>query len=253
MGLGGVGVTLNDLVRLYGGLARGGTTLQLRELMDSAADTEPKRLMDEVAAWHVGNVLIGAPPPDNGLHNRIAFKTGTSYGYRDAWAVGYDGGMTIGVWVGRPDGAPVPGLVGRLSAAPILFDAFARSGRLPVPLAKAPKGTLAAATAKLPLPLQRYRAAGELTRLSAEAPLRIQFPLDGSRLELAPGQDGKPAPLSLKVSGGIGPVTVLINGAPVGEPGTGRQRLVDAPGPGFMRLTVMDARGTADTVVVRIQ
>lgn len=253
MGLGGVGVTLADLVRLYGGLARGGSTMQLRDVMDEAVTAEPKRLMDEVAAWQVGNVLIGAPPPDNGLHNRIAFKTGTSYGYRDAWAVGYDGALTIGVWVGRPDGVPIPGLVGRVSAAPILFDAFARSGRLPAPLAKAPRGTLIAPTAKLPLPLQRYRGAGELTRLTGEAPLRIQFPLDGSRLELAPGQDGKPAPLSLKVSGGVGPVTVMVNGTPVGEPGTGRQRLVDAPGPGFMRLTVMDARGTADTVVVRIQ
>ena len=74
-----------------------------------------------------------------------------------------------------------------------------------------------------------------------------------SRLELAAGRDGRPAPLALKVSGGVGPVTVMVNGTPVGEPGTGRQRLVDAPGPGFMRLTVMDSRGTADTVVVRIQ
>jgi penicillin-binding protein 1C len=48
-------------------------------------------------------------------------------------------------------------------------------------------------------------------------------------------------------------VTVLINGTPAGEPGTGRQRLVEPPGPGFTRLTVMDSRGVADTVVVRIQ
>ena len=88
----------------------------------------PRRLLDPVAAWYVGNILIGAPPPDNAPHGRIAFKTGTSYGYRDAWAIGFDGRMTIGVWVGRPDGAPVPGLYGRASAAPILFDAFARSG-----------------------------------------------------------------------------------------------------------------------------
>ena len=95
-----------------------------------------------------------APPPENGAHNRIAFKTGTSYGYRDAWSVGFDGKITIGVWVGRPDGAPVPGLVGRVAAAPILFDAFARTGKLPAPLAPAPRGTLVAATGKLPPPLQ---------------------------------------------------------------------------------------------------
>ena len=96
--------------------------------------------MDQVAAWQVGNVLIGTPPPENGVHNRIAFKTGTSYGYRDAWSVGFDGRITIGVWVGRPDGAPVPGLVGRTAAAPILFDAFARTGKLPRRLPKTAKG-----------------------------------------------------------------------------------------------------------------
>ncbi len=72
---------------------------------------------------------MGTPPPDNAPHNRIAFKTGTSYGYRDAWAVGFDGRYTVGVWVGRPDGAPVPGILGRSTAAPILFDAFARTGQ----------------------------------------------------------------------------------------------------------------------------
>ena len=127
MGLGGVGVRLSDLVMLYTGLARLGVALPLVERSGASAQS-PRRLLDPVAAWYVGNILIGAPPPENAPHGRIAFKTGTSYGYRDAWAVGFDGRMTIGVWVGRPDGAPVPGLVGRASAAPILFDAFARSG-----------------------------------------------------------------------------------------------------------------------------
>ncbi|MDB5515030.1 MAG: Penicillin-binding protein, partial [Tardiphaga sp.] len=117
MGLGGVGVTLQDLVQLYSGIARLGTTRPLREIMRDKDDArDPLRLMDQVAAWQVGNVLIGTPPPENAAHNRIAFKTGTSYGYRDAWSVGFDGRMTIGVWVGRPDGAPVPGLVGRTAA-----------------------------------------------------------------------------------------------------------------------------------------
>ncbi|HEV7822652.1 MAG TPA: penicillin-binding protein 1C, partial [Burkholderiales bacterium] len=85
MGLGGVGVTLSDLVRLYGGLARLGTTVSLREVMnDDHRDLDQRRLMDAEAAWQVGNVLIGTPPPDNAVCNRIAFKTGTSYGYRDA-------------------------------------------------------------------------------------------------------------------------------------------------------------------------
>lgn len=255
MGLGGVGVTLTDLVGLYAGLARLGTTARLREIADTepASERDTRRLMDPVAAWHVGNVLLAAPPPENAVHNRLAFKTGTSYGYRDAWAVGFDGRMTIGVWVGRPDGAPVPGLVGRQVAAPILFDAFARSGQLPAPLAKAPRGTLIAAGVKLPLPLQRFRPAGEAVRAEGEAPPRIQFPLNGSRIELSSAAGGPAEPLSLKLSGGVGPLTVLVNGLPAGEAGPSRQRLIEAPGPGFVRLTVMDSRGAADTVVVRIQ
>ena len=254
MGLGGVGVTLADLVKVYAGLPRLGTTLQLRELITADnAEREPRRLMDKVAAWQVANVLSGTPPPENAPHNRIAFKTGTSYGYRDAWSIGFDGRYTIGVWVGRPDGAPVPGLVGRTAAAPILFDAFARTGKLPAPLPKAPKGTLIASTAKLPVPLRRFRPLGQLIRNDNDRAPHIEFPLNGSRIDLANDGDGKRG----------------------GNPGQGRRRRhaddgdgerrqrrrprrpPPAPdrftGPGFFRVTVMDATGAADTVVVRLQ
>src|SRR5260370_7030166 len=153
MGIGGVGVTLQDLVQLYSGLGRLGNTRPLREIMIKKDDQRDSlRLMDQVAAWQVGNVLIGTPPPENAARNRIAFKTGTSYGYRDAWSVGFDGRITIGVWVGRPDGAPVPGLVGRTAAAPILFDAFAPPAKIPAPLPKPPTASLLSTTAKPPLP-----------------------------------------------------------------------------------------------------
>jgi penicillin-binding protein 1C len=253
MGLGGVGVTLQDLVQLYSGLARLGTTKPLREIVWKDDVRESLRLMDQVAAWQVGNVLIGTPPPENAPHNRIAFKTGTSYGYRDAWSVGFDGRMTIGVWVGRPDGAPVPGLVGRTSAAPILFDAFARTGKLPAPLPKAPKGTLVASNAKLPLPLRRFRPAGDLVRSGGEQALRIQFPLNGSRIDAANTGNAAFSALPVKVAGGVLPMTMLVNGVAVGEIDGRRQRLIDPPGAGFVRLTVQDATGAADTVVVRIQ
>jgi penicillin-binding protein 1C len=252
MGLGGVGVTLQDLVQLYSGLARLGTTRPLREI----AKDEPRdslRLMDQVAAWQVGNVLIGTPPPENAAHNRIAFKTGTSYGYRDAWSVGFDGRLTIGVWVGRPDGAPVPGLVGRTAAAPILFDAFARSGKLPAALPKPPKGALVASNAKLPLPLRRFRAVGELVRTGGEQAPHIQFPLNGSRIDVDRSGGAQFSMMPVKVAGGVLPMTMLVNGVSVGEIDGRRQRLVDPPGPGFARLTVIDATGAADTVVIRIQ
>src|SRR6478752_2600559 len=253
MGLGGVGVTLQDLAQLYAGLARLGSTKPLREIVDAKGDRDPMRLMDQAAAWQVGNVLIGTPPPENGAHNRIAFKTGTSYGYRDAWSVGFDGKMTIGVWVGRPDGAPVPGLVGRTAAAPILFDAFARTGKLPMPLPKPPKGTLVASNAKLPLPLKRFRPVGDLVRTGSEQALHIQFPLNGSRIDVDRSGGEGSAAMPVKVAGGVLPMTIMVNGTSLGEIDGRRQRLIDPPGPGFARLTVIDATGAADTVVIRIQ
>lgn len=246
MGLGGVGITLADLTMLYTGLARGGAALPLKERM-TQADANPRRLLDPVAAWYIGNILIGAPPPDNAPPGRIAFKTGTSYGYRDAWAVGFDGRMTIGVWVGRPDGAPVPGIVGRVTAAPILFDAFARSGHTPVPLARAPKGAVFTSNTRLPPPLRHFNP--DARPGEARDPPRIMFPPNGARLELA----GAGAPVPLKIAGGRGRLTVMVNGVPLAA-NPGRHTLFfQADGPGFVQLTVMDGRGLTDSVSVRLQ
>lgn len=250
MGLGGVGVTLADLTMLYAGLARQGMTVALIERKsDAALARPPRRLLDPVAAWYVGNVLLGTPPPENAARNRIAFKTGTSYGYRDAWAVGFDGRRTIGVWVGRPDGAPVPGILGRTAAAPILFDAFARTGDLPERLPPAPKGAILAANGKLPPPLRRFGAGDIGGRHTGR--VRIMFPPHGARLELA-SANGRPEPVALKIAGGVEPMTVLVNGVPQ-DRGSGRTIFFDPRGPGFVRLTVVDGKGTADSVMVRLQ
>ncbi|WP_408093166.1 penicillin-binding protein 1C [Rhodoplanes sp. SY1] len=257
MGLGGTGVTLADLVRLYGGLARLGTSIPLTERLDDTGlvpappPEQTLRLLDPVAAWYVGNVLIGAPPPENAAGGRIAFKTGTSYGYRDAWAVGFDGKRTIGVWVGRPDGAPVPGMIGRGTAAPILFDAFARLGKPIAALPPAPRGALFASTGKLPLPLQRFRP-GSLPSAGAEPPLKIVFPPNGARVELA-AEAGEVASLPVKIAGGSGPVTVMVDGLPRATLRDRKTATVTPDGPGFVRLTVTDTRGATDSVLVRLQ
>jgi penicillin-binding protein 1C len=252
MGLGGVGVRLSDLVKLYAGLARQGTTIALVEERDGEPkETVPQRLLDPVAAWQVGNILLGTPPPENAVGGRIAFKTGTSYGYRDAWSVGFDGKRTIGVWVGRADGAPVPGLVGRTAAAPILFDAFARLGKTLAPLPHAPKGVLYASNSKLPLQLQRFRR-DSLPSDGGDRPPRIMYPPNGARLELATVDGASSEPVALKISGGVQPLTVLVNGMPL--PSTDKRKLSFLPdGPGFVRVTVMDAKGAVDSVVVRLQ
>jgi penicillin-binding protein 1C len=252
MGLGGVGIRLADLVKLYSGIARLGLAVPLRERLDANAP-EARRLMEPAAAWYVGNVLLGVPPPENGVAGRIAFKTGTSYGYRDAWSIGFDGRYTIGIWVGRPDGAPVPGLIGREAAAPILFDAFARLSSSTVPLPRPPAGAVFAANAKLPPPLRHFQP-GRLAGATAQPPLRIMFPPDGARLDFA-ASAGKPDPVLLKVTGAVAPVTVLVNGVPVqrGDQSGGSSALFFTPaGPGFSRVTVMDASGSAASVTVRV-
>ena len=248
IGLGGVGIKLSDLVMLYSGVARLGSALPLNERSETSP-SQARRLMDPVAAWYVSNVLLGSPPPENGVAGRIAFKTGTSYGYRDAWSVGFDGKHTIGVWVGRPDGAPVPGLIGREAAAPILFDAFARIGGPAAQLPRPPAGVLVTSNAKLPPPLRQFQP-GRLAGATAHPPLHIIFPPDGARLDLSTA-DGKPQPVALKVAGAVAPLTVLVNGVPVTN--EGRASLFFNPdGPGFSRVTVMDASGAADSVVVRV-
>ena len=251
LGLGGVGVRLTDLTMLYAGLARQGTVAPLIERL-GAPPLPPRRLIEPVAAWYVGNVLLGTPPPENAAGGRIAFKTGTSYGYRDAWAVGFDGKRTIGVWIGRPDGAPVAGLVGRISAAPILFDAFARMGLGYQPLPAAPKGVIVAATAKLPPPLQRF-APGENAGEAMAPKVHIVFPPNGASLELAGIAGEKPDPIAIKIAGGTPPLNVLLNGMPLAAKKTARTLFFEPDGPGFVRLTVTDATGAADSVLVRLQ
>ncbi|MFL5173877.1 MAG: penicillin-binding protein 1C [Microvirga sp.] len=253
VGLGGLGITLADLTRLYAGLARGGDAPGLVRRLDGAAPVPDRRVTDPVAAWYVADILKGAPPPENALAGRIAFKTGTSYGFRDAWAVGFDRDTTIGVWVGRPDGAAVPGLVGRLAAAPMLFDAYARLGREPAPVPM-PSHALVASTAALPPPLRHLRKDVPKTVASTtSAPLKIAYPLDGSRVELGFARVAEAAPLALKAAGGVPPLTWLVNGAPVTAPMLRRQSTWSPDGAGFARVSVMDAKGATDSVVVRIE
>ena len=252
VGLGGLGISLVDLARLYAGLARGGEAPEIRERLDAPPLKQARRVTDPVAAWYVEDILRGAPPPPNALSGRIAFKTGTSYGFRDALAIGFDRATTVAVWVGRPDNGPTPGLIGRQAAAPILFDAFARLGR-EIDYAKPPKGVLKVArTAELPPPLRRLRREMERSPVSTAPALKIAFPPDGARIDLGLS-DGAHARLSLKAMGGALPLTWYVNGAPVDEADLRRQSTWTPDGAGFARVSVMDATGAVDSVVVRLE
>ena len=111
-----------------------------------------------------------------------------------------------------------------------------------------------ASNAKLAPPLQRFRPAGVLdSAANGEPPPRIMFPPNGARLELNAGADGAADPVALKITGGASPLTVLVNGVPLDQAAPGRTLFFKPDGPGFARLTVMDARGQVDSVTVRLQ
>ena len=249
IGLGGVGIRLVDLAGLYVALARGGESVPLRWRANDPA-AQPRSLTGAVPAWYVWDILKDAPAPLNAVTGRIAFKTGTSYGYRDAWSAGFDRRITVAVWLGRPDNNAVPWLIGRQAAAPVLFDAFARIGASYEPLPR-PSGVLAASNAGLPPPLRRLRNDAPQS-IAATPRLRIAFPPDGARLALERSRDSSAGTVALKANGGAPPLTWFVNGAPVTEGELRRQTLWRPDGPGFARVSVMDARGASDSVAIRL-
>lgn len=242
--LGGVGVTLEDMVGLYAALARGGVARPLVWLKDGEAG-EGQRVVSTVAAWQVGDILAGLAPPPGSPSNRLAYKTGTSYGHRDAWAIGFDGEHVIGVWMGRADGTPVPGAFGADVAAPLLFQAFNRLKRGLAPQPVAPAATLLVSNAELPLPLQRFRSRSAAFEVAADAP-EVAFPPDGAEVELLP------AGLKVRVQGGTAPFTWLADGVPLAVVLREREAMLTLPGAGFVTLSVIDAEGRSARASVRV-
>jgi len=129
--LGGVAVNLEGMVGAYTAFARGGVAGKPRYVAD--APVEEARLLSEGAAFIIRDVLESGGPVARyvegggnalGARRGIMWKTGTSFGFRDAWAVGVSDRYTVGVWVGRPDGTPNPGFFGANVAAPMLVDVF---------------------------------------------------------------------------------------------------------------------------------
>ena len=236
--LGGVGVSLEGLVQAYAALARQGAPITLSPLPGQGREL-PQRLFGAVAGWQVADILAGLAPPAGAAPGRIAYKTGTSYGHRDALALGFDGRHVAGVWLGRADGTPVPGAFGGDLAAPILFELIGRAKSTPDPLPPPPPATLLLPTERLPQPLQRFRPRdAAFATTNPDAP-DLVFPPDGALVE-APG-----GALAVKILGGTPPFTWLANGVPVALTIRARDTTLPMPGPGFVTLSVIDARGNA--------
>ncbi len=256
LALGGAGTSLNDLMTLYTALARQGRSIRLSD-SNEADIKEPQAapLLDPVASWNVTDILSGVAPPLGSPRGRIAYKTGTSYGYRDGWSIGYDGRTVIGVWVGRADNSAVPGISGYGTAAPILFEAFARSGLPQVALPPAPTGATHPKQADLPTGLKRFSRDnnGLITIGSGEKAPVIVYPPEGSHVELGKGPDGQSLPLALKLQAGRAPFRWLANGRAL--PDLVRTRTTNwvPQGSGYSTLTVIDASGRTASVGIFVQ
>lgn len=248
--LGGAGVSLEGLVSLFTAVGTDGEVRPLQEVADTAS-IGPQRLMSPRSARDIAHILQTAPRP-LGLPyladaRSIAWKTGTSYGFRDAWAIGSDGQHVVGIWVGRPDGTPNPGRYGRNTAAPAMFEVFQHLESLRDP--GLPPVTPDTALADRPLPdtLRHF----DLRPGSVSEPnsvLRLAFPMPGSEIEL-----GRTSLLTLSAQGGTRPLTWLVNGAPLDSPAHRRAVTWRPDGPGFARITVLDAEGRSDTADIRLR
>lgn len=243
MGLGGVGLTLEELVHLYGAIARGGTALSMHispERMDSVAKS---RVLTAPASRLLTKAMQQKTDRHHAHRGNLIYKTGTSYGYRDAWTLGFDGQHVVGVWVGRPDNAPAGHITGATAALPIFFDVFARMGTKPHP---GLDGAMLTSNADLPAHLKQFgRAAVDTAEVGAR-PV-IAFPRSGTELPLQEARS-----VALKVRGGSAPFTWLADGRPVAMKALRRESLYRPEGPGFSTLTVIDATGRTDQVSIRL-
>ena len=223
LALGGAGITLRDLAGLYAALATDGTARALHPL----GPGEVRPFLQPRAAEAIAEVLTQRFP--DGGPGGVAWKTGTSWGGRDAWAMGFDAAHVAGVWVGRPDGTPLPGATGRNLALPLL-------ARVMELLPAAPR----------PMPRPALARPAAVASAGTEEALRLLFPPPGAVLS------GEGA-VVLRVMGGRRPLTFLVDGAPLVADPARREAAWLPPGPGFYRLTVLDAEGGVARAGVRVR
>ncbi|WP_374574037.1 penicillin-binding protein 1C [Phenylobacterium sp.] len=245
LALGGVGISLRDLAALYAALGDGGLYKPLAFTEDAARAGKRARgvrLVRAEAAQQVLDILRETPPPAGVSPAALArgrplmaFKTGTSYGFRDALAAGVIGHYAVVVWTGRADGGARGGLTGRDAALPLLFDA----------------ADLIDAPPSAPRPIAPKNAPEALERLqqTGDGP-RLIFPPDGATVQVAgfgPGSRG------LVLSAGGEGLTWYVAGEPVApDPVSGRVIWRPAS-PGFYRLSVVDGQGREAAARVRIK
>ncbi|HEY3948922.1 penicillin-binding protein 1C [Phenylobacterium sp.] len=242
LALGGEGVTLRDIAMLYAALGDGGLAKPLvwTEAGLPHARHQGHRLVSADAADQVLSILRESPPPPGRAPPalslgapKLAFKTGTSYGFRDAVAAGVGDGWTVVVWTGRPDGGVRPGMTGREAALPLLFQVF------DILEASAPQAQ-ALAPQSAPPALSQFD--------NGRGGPQLLFPPDGASV-MVDGYGAKSRGLELAARGeGL---RWYVDGVPLAE---ANGQVVWRPDfPGFYRITAIDGRGRQATARVKVR
>jgi penicillin-binding protein 1C len=253
LALGGAGMTARELAVLYAALGGDGAAKPLVWRVEDEAPSQEfpgRRLLSAESAHSILRILKSAPTPEGRMPGYltknapdIAFKTGTSYGYRDAWAAGVAGEHAIVVWIGRADGAPRPGVTGRVAALPILFQIADRAAHH---LADEGQSDRRLSAGNL------IHSKGALATFASQADTGPQILFPPRNAELWAGEIGGKAARAFVLAGrGEGELDWYIDGerserdaagAPVWQPRK----------PGFYTVTAVDADGRTSRVRVRV-
>lgn len=243
--LGGEGITLRDLALLYAALGDGGIAKPLAWTESDAARRRRSlgtRLVRAESAKKVLDILRDAPGPKGRMPAALtrggpglAFKTGTSYGFRDAVAAGVVGDYVIICWTGRADGGARGGLTGREAALPMLFDV----------------ADLLAAGPSVAPQVKPRAAPQALQKLERpDAGPRLIFPPDKASVQVeafGPRSRG----LSLSATGQD--LSWYADGEPLDRDPVSGQVIWRPPAPGFYRLKVIDGQGREAVARVRVK
>jgi penicillin-binding protein 1C len=241
LALGGEGITLRDVAMLYAALGDQGLAKPLvwTQAQVNSGRAPGRRLVSAEAADQVLTILREGPPPPGRAPPalsvgapKLAFKTGTSYGFRDAVAAGVGDGWTVVVWTGRPDGGVRPGMTGREAALPLLFQVF------DVLEANAPQAQT----------LSPQVAPPALTQMDGRGGPQLVFPPNGASL-MVDGYGARSRGLALAGRGEN--LRWYVDGSPLAE---SNGQVVWRPDyPGFYRIVAVDSRGRQVTARVHVR
>ena len=239
--LGGCGISLVDLTALYAALEDDG--LWYKNLFKAnEKKLYSRRILSKGASRAVSEILKKVPAPAGFTKELdISYKTGTSWGSRDAWAVGSYGQYTAGVWCGRPDGKPAYGITGFEDAAPLLFRILQNLNAV---AQKKPELSPQELLPKLPpkalLSLEKHVFDDPLA-------LKIEFPQDGS--VLVPGNFGD---IDVFVKGGVPPLYLFVNNKSCPDPDSFNVSEFIDNSKEYQEISVIDSSGRGCSIKVKI-